>query len=109
MMMAILAAEKYTPKTKFNLQICKCNKKTLFPLAISASWLDISHISKESLFVSSDKGTSDSSRGKSTYSVLAMLDLPHYSDEKRCKHLFWPENGLCREDLMNRMMSVFIF
>lgn len=107
--MGITGAEKDTHETKFNLQICKCNKKGLFPLAISVSWLDNSPISEWSLFVSSDKETSDSGGGKSTYSVLAVLALPRCSEKKWCKHLFWHEYGTCRANLMNRMMSVFIF
>lgn len=104
--MAIIGPEKDIHKTKFNLQICKCNKKGLFPLAISAIWLDNSPISEGSLIVSSDKETGDSAGGKSTFSVLAMLALTRYSDKKRCKHLFWVWH---RADMMNRMMSVFIF
>lgn len=65
--MAIIGAEKDTHKTKFNRQICKCNKKALFPLAISASWLNNSPISEGSLIVSSDKETSDPAGGKSSW------------------------------------------
>lgn len=62
--MAIASADKDTPNTKLNLQICKYNKKkAFFPLAISASWLEHPPISKGSVFVSSDKEISGSAGG----------------------------------------------